>query len=68
MTSIPVTAVTADYLRSILSERILLLDGAMGSMIFGLGLEEKEVRGERFADHHKELKKLYGCLQSYKAR
>ena len=39
-----------------LNERILCLDGAMGSMIFALGLTEKEVRGERFADHTKDLK------------
>ncbi|MDB4650162.1 methionine synthase, partial [Pirellulaceae bacterium] len=26
------------------------------SMIFGLGLEEKDVRGDRFADYHKDLK------------
>ncbi len=43
-------------LEDLLSQRILVLDGAMGSMIFGLGLEEREVRGDRFADHHKELK------------
>ena len=43
-------------LEGLLSQRILVLDGAMGSMIFGLGLEERDVRGERFADHQKELK------------
>jgi len=39
-----------------LRERILVLDGAMGSMIQGLGLEEADFRGERFADHAKDLK------------
>ncbi|MDG2469526.1 MAG: hypothetical protein P8M80_09625, partial [Pirellulaceae bacterium] len=39
-----------------LSERILCLDGAMGSMIFSFGLDEQAVRGERFAEHGKELK------------
>ena len=39
-----------------LEEDILILDGAMGSMIFGLGLSEEEVRGERFKDWHHDLK------------
>ena len=47
---------SAQQLEAILHQRILVLDGAMGSMIFGLGLEERDVRGDRFADHHKELK------------
>ena len=39
-----------------LKEEILVLDGAMGSMIFGLGLSEEEVRAERFKDWHHDLK------------
>jgi len=39
-----------------LEKEILILDGAMGSMIFGLGLTEEQVRGERFKDYHKDLK------------
>ena len=39
-----------------LGQEILVLDGAMGSMIYGLGLSEEEVRGERFADWPVELK------------
>jgi 5-methyltetrahydrofolate--homocysteine methyltransferase len=39
-----------------LRERILVIDGAMGSMIQGFGLEEKDFRGEHFADHPSELK------------
>ncbi len=39
-----------------LEKEILILDGAMGSMIYGLGLTEEQVRGERFKDHHKDLK------------
>ena len=33
-----------------LDERILLLDGAMGTMIQGYGLEEEDYRGQRFAN------------------
>ncbi len=39
-----------------LSKDILILDGAMGSMIYGLELTEEQVRGERFADWPKDLK------------
>jgi 5-methyltetrahydrofolate--homocysteine methyltransferase len=39
-----------------LDERILLLDGAMGTMIQGFGLGEDDYRGERFADFGHDLK------------
>ena len=38
--------------------RILVLDGAMGTMIQQYHLQEEDFRGTRFADHPKELK---GC-------
>ena len=40
-----------DILNSIAAKRILVLDGAMGSMIQSLNLAEKDFRGGRFADH-----------------
>jgi 5-methyltetrahydrofolate--homocysteine methyltransferase len=43
-------------IRALLKERILLLDGAMGTMIQRLGLEEDDYRGQRFADHAASLK------------
>jgi 5-methyltetrahydrofolate--homocysteine methyltransferase len=39
-----------------LQQRILVLDGAMGTMIQAEGLEEADYRGERFADHESDLK------------
>ncbi|MGI9248475.1 MAG: methionine synthase, partial [Woeseiaceae bacterium] len=39
-----------------LDERILSLDGAMGTMIQGFGLTEDDYRGERFADFGRDLK------------
>ena len=51
-----------DQLSAILSERILLLDGAMGTMIQRLDLDEKAVRGERFADHNKDLSRFSDIL------
>jgi 5-methyltetrahydrofolate--homocysteine methyltransferase len=45
---------TADITHA-LSERILVLDGAMGTTIRTYGLEEKDARGERFAKTDKDL-------------
>ena len=39
-----------------LEKRILVIDGAMGTMIQQYQLEEKDYRGNRFADWHKDLK------------
>jgi 5-methyltetrahydrofolate--homocysteine methyltransferase len=39
----------------LLRERILILDGAMGTMVQARGLTEADFRGERFADHPSEL-------------
>ncbi|MEM9337405.1 MAG: homocysteine S-methyltransferase family protein [Bacteroidota bacterium] len=43
-------------IRDILNERILVLDGAMGTMIQTFNLKEEDFRGERFKDHPCELK------------
>ncbi len=43
-------------LQQALSERILILDGAMGSLIQTYKLEEADYRGERFADYHMDIK------------
>ncbi len=40
----------------LLGERILILDGAMGTMIQRHGLSEADYRGERFADWPRDLK------------
>ncbi|MFU8877072.1 MAG: homocysteine S-methyltransferase family protein [Wenzhouxiangellaceae bacterium] len=45
-----------DKLFDALSERVLLLDGAMGTMIQGEKLSEEDFRAERFADHSHDLK------------
>ena len=38
-------------IRSLLENRILVIDGAMGTMIQAYKLEEADYRGDRFADH-----------------
>ncbi|NOX16881.1 MAG: methionine synthase, partial [Chlorobi bacterium] len=43
-------------LKELLNERILVLDGAMGTMIQRHNLEEEDFRGERFKDHPVNLK------------
>ena len=46
----------ANRLKNALEERILIIDGAMGSMIQEYGLQESDFRGERFADHPIDVK------------
>lgn len=41
---------------SLLKQRILVLDGAMGSLIQGYKLEEEDFRGDRFKSHTHPLK------------
>src|SRR5258708_39204750 len=43
-------------LTALLRERILVLDGAMGTMVQPFDLEERDYRGERFRDWHCDLK------------
>ncbi|MFN3269741.1 MAG: homocysteine S-methyltransferase family protein, partial [Candidatus Kapaibacteriota bacterium] len=43
-------------LKKLLSERILLLDGAMGTMIQKYRLKEEDFRGNRFLNHPNNLK------------
>jgi 5-methyltetrahydrofolate--homocysteine methyltransferase len=49
---------TEDILRELLAQRILVLDGAMGTTIQAFGLSEEDFRGARFRSHPKALK---GC-------
>ena len=43
-------------LQEITKERILLIDGAMGTMLQAYKLEEADFRGDRFKDHPSDLK------------
>ncbi|RMG97871.1 MAG: methionine synthase [Deltaproteobacteria bacterium] len=45
----------AKALRAALSRRILVLDGAMGTMLQRCGLSEPDYRGTRFVDHDRPL-------------
>jgi 5-methyltetrahydrofolate--homocysteine methyltransferase len=53
-------------LQRLLRERIVIIDGAMGTTIRTYGLGEAEIRGERFKDSKKDLKNngdLYSLTQ-----
>lgn len=47
---------SALLIKSLLEERILVLDGGMGTMLQSYQLSEAEFRGERFADHPCDVK------------
>jgi 5-methyltetrahydrofolate--homocysteine methyltransferase len=47
---------TRTHLEQLLAERILVLDGAWGVLIHRRGLSEEEYRGERFADHGRDVR------------
>lgn len=45
-----------------LQERVLVLDGAMGTMIQALKLSEEDIRGKRFAKHPKDLQRFVDLM------
>jgi 5-methyltetrahydrofolate--homocysteine methyltransferase len=47
---------TTHPIENLLQQRILILDGAMGTMVQRYKLTEADYRGERFADWHRDLK------------
>ncbi|OVE73703.1 methionine synthase [bacterium B13(2017)] len=49
-------------LKKLLQDRILILDGAMGTMIQEYNLLEKDYRGDLFANHSEEIKGLNDVL------
>jgi 5-methyltetrahydrofolate--homocysteine methyltransferase len=49
-------------LHALLASRIAVLDGAMGTMVHALGLDEQGFRGAPFRDHPKDLKNCIDVL------
>ena len=49
-------------LKDLFKERIVFLDGAMGTMLQNRALEESDFRGHRFRNHAKDLKGNYDLL------
>ena len=52
-------------LEEILSNRILILDGAMGTMIQRYKLTEEDFRGERFKDSQNLAERKNDCFHSH---
>ena len=54
----------SEFISLLANERVLVLDGAMGTMIQQYQLSEEDFRGDRFAGHSKSLKGNYDirCL------
>jgi 5-methyltetrahydrofolate--homocysteine methyltransferase len=50
------STVSIHPLEALLQKRIVIIDGAMGTTLQGFKLTEADFRGERFKDHHKDLK------------
>src|SRR6476469_4903088 len=53
-------------IRTLLNNRIVIIDGAMGTMIQRFKLSEADYRGDRFREHHKDLKGNNELLQLVK--
>ena len=53
---------TRQRITELANRKILILDGAMGTMIQGYGLQETHFRGSRFATHDESLKGLNDLL------
>ena len=56
------TKTVREQLDAALSERVIVLDGAMGTMIQRCELREEDFRGQRFTDHPHDLKGNFDVL------
>jgi len=46
---------SADAITDLLDQRILVLDGAWGTTLQGVGLRPEDYRGDRFRDHPRDV-------------
>ena len=53
---------TLQQLTAAAQDRILIIDGSMGVFLQSYNLPEIDFRGERFVEHHRELKGNYDVL------
>src|SRR3569832_2271771 len=58
----PIVYTRAPQLPSILEQRIVILDGAMGTMLQRFRLSEADYRGARFKDHPNDLRNIGDVL------
>jgi len=45
-----------------MKQRVLVLDGAMGTTVFSLGFDEQTIRGDQFKNHHKDVKNFVDLI------
>src|SRR5436305_9575021 len=45
-----------EQLERLIAQRIVVLDGSWGVLLQGRGLSEEDFRGQRFADHPRDVK------------
>ena len=57
-----ITDHNSDTIQNLLTDRILVLDGAMGSLILDQKPQEEDYRGERFKNHDILLKNCNDIL------
>src|SRR5471032_1394469 len=62
----PIVYTRGAELPELLKKRIVIIDGAMGTMIQRYKLQEADYRGERFKDHPKDIKGNNEMLQLVK--
>src|SRR5437868_6128344 len=55
-------ATIGDAIDELISLRILVLDGAMGTTLQAFGLDEADYRGSRFKNHPKDLRGYHDLL------
>src|SRR5262245_21697121 len=53
---------TSEIIRKQMDQRILVLDGRIGTMVHQLGFQEADYRGSQFASHSKDLKNFIDIL------
>ena len=62
------TALNERSIAAVARERILVMDGAMGTMIQGYQLSDADYRGKRFADYPSDLKGANDLLNITQSR
>ena len=45
-----------------MKQRVLVLDGAMGTTVFSLGFDEQTIRVDQFKNHHKDVKNFVDLI------
>ncbi|MCH2187513.1 hypothetical protein MK280_16795, partial [Myxococcota bacterium] len=55
MSQAPLAPMDPQQIENLFDQRVLVIDGAMGTMVQSYGLEESDFRGSRFAEAEQDL-------------